>query len=60
MEYKANINRSNVGTDEEKITLSYFVIDAGSMESADEIKEEFDVIVKKYGGVPKESKKSED
>ncbi len=60
MEYKANINRSNVGTDEEKITLSYFVIDAGSMESADEMKEEFDVIVGKHGGIPKESKKSED
>jgi len=51
---KANINRSNVGTDEEKITLSYFVTDCGSTESAEEIKDELDAVVTKHGGSPKE------
>ena len=60
MEYKANILLSNVGADDSKVSLSYFVTDAGSIESAEEIKEEFDEIVEKHGGSQRESKKSED
>lgn len=54
METKANINISNVGSDEEKITLSYFATDCGSMESAQTIKDEIDAVTKKHGGTPKE------
>ena len=54
MESKANILYSSVGTDEAKFSLSFFVTDCGSMESAEEIKEELDAVVKKHGGSPKE------
>ena len=53
MESKANILFANVGQDEAKISLSYFVIDAGSVESAEKIKEELDAVIKKHGGIPK-------
>ena len=56
MEYKANILLSNVGADDSKVSLSYFVTDAGSIESAEEIKNEFDEIVEKHGGSAKETK----
>lgn len=57
MEYKANIMLANVGADDSKVTLSYYVIDVGSVESAEDIKEELDKIIEKHGGKPKESKK---
>jgi len=56
MEYKANIMLSNVGADDAKVSLSYFVTDAGSVESAEKIKEELDEVITKHGGVPKEPK----
>ena len=54
METKANINFSNVGSDEEKITLSYYVVDCGSIESAQTIKDELDTVTKKHGSSQKE------
>lgn len=60
MEYKANINYSNVGFDDAKVTLQYFVIDPGSVEDAEAIVEEFNKLIKKKGGVPKESKKKDE
>ena len=60
MEYKANILLSNVGADDAKVILSYFVTDAGSIESAEEIKNEIDEIIEKHGGTAKESKSKED
>jgi hypothetical protein len=54
MDAKANILNSNVGCDEAKFTLSYFVTDCGSMESAEEIKKELDAVISKHGGTPKE------
>ena len=57
MEYKANILLANVGADDAKVSLSYFVTDVGSVESAEDIKEELDAIIEKHGGKPKESKK---
>lgn len=53
MESKANILFSNVGTDEARVSLSYFVTDAGSVDSAEEIKAELDAVIKKHGGTPK-------
>jgi len=54
MESKANILYSNVGCDEAKYSMSYFVTDCGSMESAEEIKDEIDAVIVKHGGTPKE------
>ncbi len=54
MNSKANILYSNVGSEEAKYSLSYFVTDVGSMESAEEIKEEIDAIIEKHGGETKE------
>lgn len=59
MEYKASMNYSNVGRDDAKITLQYFVIDCGTVEDGEDITKEFDKLIKKRGGVPKESKKKE-
>ena len=56
MEYKANILISNVGADDAKVSLSYFVTDVGSVESAEEIKAELDAIIESHGGSAKESK----
>ena len=51
MRGSANINRSNVGDLEKHvITLSYFVKECGSMESAEELKNKFDNIVEEDGG----------
>ncbi len=60
MEYKANIMYANVGQDDAKVSISYFVTDTGSVESSEEIIEELNTVIKKHGGTPKESKKSED
>ena len=51
---------ANVGQDDAKVSISYFVTDTGSVESSEEIIEELNTIIKKHGGTPKESKKSED
>jgi len=59
MEYKANIMLANVGADDAKVTLSYYVIDVGSVDSAEDIKEELDKIIEKHGGKAKESKSTE-
>lgn len=59
MEYKANILLANVGADDAKVSLSYFVTDIGSVESAEDIKEELDKIIRKHGGTAKESKSTE-
>lgn len=59
MEYKANIMLANVGADDAKVSLSYFVTDVGSIESAEDIKEELDKVIKKHGGTAKESKSTE-
>lgn len=52
MNSKANILYSNVGSEEAKYSMSYFVTDCGSLESAEEIKEEIDAVIKKHGGEP--------
>lgn len=54
MDSKANILYSNVGTEEAKFSLSYFITDCGSLESAEEIKAEIDALIEKHGGQPKE------
>lgn len=59
MEYKANILLANVGEDDARVSLSYFVTDVGSIESAEDIKEELDKVIKKHGGTAKESKSTE-
>lgn len=53
MEYKTNILYSNVGSDDAKVSISYFVTDAGSVESAEKIIEELNAVIKKHGGVAK-------
>lgn len=60
MEYKANIMLANVGQDDAKVSLSYFVTDVGSVEDAEQIKDELDRIIRKHGGTAKESKEKED
>lgn len=51
MESKANISISNVDdTEKEVVTLSYFVKECGTVESARELKEKFDKIIEKEGG----------
>lgn len=56
MEYKANIMYANVGSDDAKVSISYFVTDTGSVESSEKIIEELNAIIEKHGGVPKEPK----
>jgi len=51
---------ANVGQDDAKVTLSFFVTDAGSTEDAEEIYEELAKVIKKRGGTQKESKEKEE
>ncbi len=53
MESKANILYANVGSDESKVSLSFFITDVGSVESAEGMIDELNEVVKKHGGSPK-------
>ncbi len=60
MEYKANIMYANVGSDDAKVSISYFVTDTGSVESSEKIIKLLNAVIDGHGGKPKEPKSTED